>query len=157
MTSRDDTTQPFKRDAAAGGLVAELDSTGELRIVLIRSRRRKSSVWSLPKGHYKGSETAEQTALREVREETGLRTEIVSKLGTIDYWFIEKGVRYHKFVEYFVMTASGGDLADHDDEVEEARWISWDAAIVQMSYPNERELVEARREAVVAALREPKA
>ena len=91
--------------------------------------------------------------MREVREETGLRTRIVATLGTIDYWFVEKGVRYHKFVEYFVMTAVGGSLDDHDDEVEEARWLAWDDAIERMSYPNERALVEARKGAVLSALR----
>lgn len=153
MTSLDDATKPFKRDAAAGGLVAELDASGDVRVVLIRSRRRKSDVWSLPKGHFKARETADQTALREVREETGLRTRIVATLGTIDYWFVEKGVRYHKFVEYFVMTAVSGSLDDHDDEVEEACWLAWDEAIERMSYPNERALVEARRGAVLSALR----
>lgn len=152
MTSEANTAQPFKLDEAAGGLVAELDASGDLRIVLIRSRRKKSHVWSLPKGHFKKGETAEQTALREVREETGLVTRIVAQLGVIDYWFVEKGVRYHKFVEYFVMTAEGGSLEDHDDEVEEARWLSWDAAVAKMSYPNERALVEASRDAVLAAI-----
>ncbi len=153
MTARDDTNQPFKRDAAAGGLVAELDASGELRVVLIRSRRRKTDVWSLPKGHFKARETADQTALREVREETGLRTRIVATLGTIDYWFVEKGVRYHKFVDYFLMTAESGSLDEHDDEVEEACWLAWDAALERMSYPNERALVEARKAHVLSALR----
>ena len=153
MILRDDDDRPFKRDAAAGGLVAELVDAVDLRVVLIRSRRKKAHVWSLPKGHFKAQETADQTALREVREETGLRTRIVAPLGTIDYWFVEKGVRYHKFVEYFVMVAEGGSLDDHDDEVEEACWLSWDAAIERMSYPNERALVESSRAAVVDALR----
>lgn len=150
----DETGTPYKRDAAAGGLVAELDDAGVLRVVLIRSRRRKTHVWSLPKGHFDSGESSEQTAIREVTEETGLRPRIVSPLGTIDYWFVEKGVRYHKFVEYFVMTTEGGSLDDHDDEVEEARWFEWDRALEKMSYPNERALVASRRDAVLEAMQD---
>lgn len=153
MNDREDIDLPFKKDTAAGGLVASVDDDGILRIVLIRSRRRKAHVWSLPKGHFKSGETSEQTALREVAEETGLRARILAPLGKIDYWFVEKGVRYHKFVDYYVMLAEGGSLDDHDDEVEEARWLTWDRAIDRMSYPNERALVESRRDAVLEALR----
>lgn len=150
----DEHGQPYRKDAAAGGLVANIDGSGILRVVLIRSRRRRATVWALPKGHFENGETAEQTAIREVNEETGLDARILAPLGTIDYWFVEKGRRYHKFVDYFVMRAVGGSLEDHDDEVEEARWMSWERAIGRMSYPNERALVEARRDAVLAALRE---
>jgi len=147
-----DSSEPYEPDAAAGGLVADMDPAGDVRVVLIRSRRRKADVWSLPKGHFRKRETLEETALREVAEETGLQTRIVAPLGSIDYWFVEKGVRYHKFVHYFLMTPTGGSLDDHDDEVEEARWLRWDAAIARMTYPNERALIIERRANVVAAL-----
>lgn len=138
---------PTKRDEAAGGVVARRDGDG-LEVVLIASRRESGIRWALPKGHFKKRETVEQTAAREAREETGLEVEIVAPLATIDYWFVEKRVRYHKFVHYFVMRAVGGSLEDHDDEVDEARWFAFDEALLRMAYENERALLEAHRDLI---------
>lgn len=136
---------PLKRDEAAGGVVAERGPDG-VRIVLIATARGGSVRWSLPKGHFKRDETNEQAALREVREETGLEVDVVARLATIDYWFVEKRTRYHKFVHYFLMRATGGRLDDHDHEVVEARWFPLEEALERMAYPNERAMLEERRE-----------
>jgi 8-oxo-dGTP pyrophosphatase MutT (NUDIX family) len=135
---------PTKSDEAAGGLVVRRDADA-VSVVLIAVARESSLRWSLPKGHYKKRETPEQAALREVREETGLEVEIVAPLVTIDYWFVEKRVRYHKFVRYFLMRATGGRLEDHDDEVVEARWFDWDEAVRRMTYANERDVLVGQR------------
>jgi 8-oxo-dGTP pyrophosphatase MutT (NUDIX family) len=132
----------IKRDEAAGGVVARLDADG-LAVVLIASERYGTLRWSLPKGHFKKSESTEQAALREVTEETGLTTEIVATLETIDYWFVEKHVRYHKFVHYFLMRPVGGRFEDHDDEVVDVRWYPIADALRHMAYPNERAMLEA--------------
>lgn len=150
-TTRNGKPLKLKRDEAAGGLVAQL-ADGRLQVVLIAVARGRRQLWALPKGHFKKKESARQTALREVREETGLEVEILRPLGVIDYWFVEDGVRYHKFVEYFVMRAVGGHLDHHDDEVTEARWFDWSDAVASMSYDNERALVESARDAVLSAL-----
>jgi 8-oxo-dGTP pyrophosphatase MutT (NUDIX family) len=135
---------PIRRDEAAGGLVVAAGEDGA-SVVLIAVEKGGSVKWALPKGHFDKGETREQTALREVREETGLEVEILEPLATIDYWFVEKRVRYHKYVHYFLMRSTGGSLDDHDDEVVEVAWFGVEAALERMAYPNERELVASSR------------
>ena len=147
MSPREQRPLPTKRDEAAGGVVASRDA-GALRVVLIAVGRDGDLRWSLPKGHFKKSETVEQAARREVEEETGLRVEIVEKLATIDYWFVERSVRYHKFVYYYLMRAVGGDFGDHDHEVVDVRWFGWDEALRRMAYANERRVLETERDRV---------
>jgi 8-oxo-dGTP pyrophosphatase MutT (NUDIX family) len=134
------------RATSAGGVVVD----GRGNVVLIARRSPKGTLqWTLPKGAVEEGETAEQAALREVREETGLEAELADKLGTIDYWFVWKpdDTRYHKFVHYFLMRAIGGDLADHDDEVEDARWYPFEDALKAASFANERALLKKAVEA----------
>jgi 8-oxo-dGTP pyrophosphatase MutT (NUDIX family) len=106
----------------------------------------------LPKGLVEQGESLEATALREVREETGLEAEIVERLEPIEYWFWwnEDGqkVRYHKKVYYFLMAYRGGDVAQHDFEVEEVRWFPLDEAVERASHRTERELLEQVKEQV---------
>jgi 8-oxo-dGTP pyrophosphatase MutT (NUDIX family) len=146
-----DVERPTKIDEAAGGVVVRLNG-GAPGLVLIRTEREGVSRWSLPKGHYKKRESTEQAALREVREETGLVVEIVAPLGTLDYWFTEGRFKYHKFVHFYVMRATGGSLDAHDHEVAEARWFTWDEGLAVMAYETERALVESARAWVVALL-----
>ena len=89
--------------------------------------------WQLPKGLVDAGETAEIAALREVREEAGIDCDLVEKLETIEYWYVGdcrgERVRFHKFVHFFLMKYVSGDVADHDHEVAEARWVKIDEAI----------------------------
>ncbi len=114
---------------------------GGLELCLINPRGRGS--WALPKGWIEPGETPEAAALREVREETGLDGVIEDELGTIEYSFYsrEDRVRIHKTVHFFLMQYTGGDTADHDHEVTEARWLPVERALDLMTYPNEREIV----------------
>ena len=141
------TKMRIERDEAAGGVVARAEG-GSLMVVLIAARRDRGIRWALPKGHFKKRETVEEAATREAREETGLEVEIVAPLTTIDYWFVEKKVRYHKYVHYFVMRAVGGSVEDHDEEVDEARWFAVDDALRTMAYENERAMLESHREMI---------
>ena len=84
-----------------------------------RTDRQGRLLWSLPKGHIEAGETAEQAAVREVQEETGIAGVIVAELGTIDFWFVAEGRRIHKTVRHYLMRRTGGELSDSDIEVDE--------------------------------------
>ena len=131
------------RAVSAGGVVlAELRPDAPVALVAHRSVRGTLQ-WTLPKGAQEEGETVAETALREVREETGLgRAD--RPLDTIDYWFVwaPERTRYHKFVHYFLMRAVGGDFADHDHEMEDAAWFEPEQARRQMSFANERRLLD---------------
>lgn len=99
--------------------------------------------WSLAKGTPDPGETMEETALREVREETGLEVEIDSPLGSIEYWFMgrEHDVRYHKIVHFYLMVPVGGDFTFHDPEFDVVRWFSSDEALGKLAYINEADVL----------------
>jgi 8-oxo-dGTP pyrophosphatase MutT (NUDIX family) len=103
--------------------------------------RIKHDLWALPKGTPRAGETPEATALREVREETGLLTRIVAEIGRIEYTFQRKGVRYRKEVLHFLMEAIGGDMADHDEEYDRVEWVPPDEAVQRLTHENEAEIV----------------
>lgn len=106
-----------------------------------RRRERDGRTWSLPKGTPKPGETREETALREVTEETGLEVRITGQLDSIEYSFVQSGQRIHKTVHYFLMEPTGGDLANHDHEFEQVRWITFAEAPSILTFETERMLV----------------
>lgn len=103
--------------------------------------RNSDGVWGLPKGTPAAGESIEETALREVTEETGLQVRIVGKIGVIQYWFSRNGVRYHKWVHHFLMEATGGDTASHDVEYDRIEWFPVDVAVKKLSFRNEVNMV----------------
>ena len=111
--------------------------------------------WSLAKGTPDEGETLEQTALREVREETGLEVEMDSALGAIEYWFVgqQPDVRFHKTVHFYLMVPIGGDTNLHDPEFDVVRWFSSDEALKTLAYANEVEVLR-RALAVISGRRE---
>ena len=106
----------------------------------------------LPKGHLEGSETAEEAAVREIAEETGISGRVLRHLATIDYWFAGDDHRVHKVVHHFLLEAISGSLTtenDPDHEAEEVEWVSLDDVARRLAYPNERRIVAAAREILV--------
>ncbi len=134
---------------SAGGIVIRFVEGAPQLVVGRRRRERDAVTWTLPKGTPHPGETTEQTATREVTEETGLLVEIVRAFDSIDYTFVQGGTRIHKTVHYFLMAPTGGDLARHDHEFEEVRWVGFDDAPGLLTFETERALV-ARAAAAAA-------
>jgi 8-oxo-dGTP pyrophosphatase MutT (NUDIX family) len=128
-----------EREVSAGGVVVH---DGQV-LVIVPTRRAAdgSRVLALPKGHLDEGETVVQAATREVREETGMVVEPVRELGEVRYWYVRDRRKIAKSVHFFLFRLLGGDLADHDDEVLEARWIGLLEAQKALSYAGEREMV----------------
>ena len=126
---------------SAGGIVIRHDSGQPWLVVGSRRRERDSRTWTLPKGTPNHGETRQETALREVEEETGLAVRIIGELDSIEYWFVQSGTRIHKTVHYFLMEPVGGDLASHDHEFDEVRWIPFASAATMLTFETERALV----------------
>lgn len=122
------------RPCAAGGAEVALISVGE------------PPRWQLPKGLVDRGETPETAAVREVREEAGIEATIVEKLKLVEYWYQAtvggKRVRYHKFVHFFLMRYVSGDVADHDHEVHEARWVEIAEAVATIAFKSERTVLQ---------------
>lgn len=135
---------PIKDSVSAGGVVWRKDLSGGVEVVLCG--RRSDGVWGLPKGTPDPGEPLDATAVREVQEETGLRVERGEKVGTIDYWFVSGGARYHKVVHHWLMSPTGGDTCDHDQEFDDVVWLPLARAYTTLSYDNERRILgEAAR------------
>lgn len=141
------------RETSAGGLVITGWEGGrdKLRAALIgRLDRRGRLLWSLPKGHIERGETAEQTAMREVAEETGIQGRILASLGSIDYWFVTEGRRVHKTVHHFLMRFLGGELSDADLEVSEVAWVPLSELDSRLAYADERKLARMASELIAS-------
>jgi 8-oxo-dGTP pyrophosphatase MutT (NUDIX family) len=129
------------RDFSAGGVVVRGDQLAA--IVPFKRGPDGQRVLGLPKGHPEPGESTEQAALREVREETGLEVELLAPLGEVSYTYQRGGQPIEKTVAFYLMRFVAGSLADHDHEIEEARWISLAEAERALTFEGEREI--ARR------------
>lgn len=147
----------IKFEVSAGGLVLRRDGASYDALLIGRGNPR---VWSLPKGHVEARETHEQAALREVREETGCWGEIITRLNEIAYWFYVGKAKHRKSVTFFLMRYLSGDPANHDHEVDDARWFDVTQARKSLKYVNEKRLIDLAMEFLAenpAALGEPAA
>ncbi len=131
-------------ETSAGGLVVDGDRA--CAAVIGRLDRRGRLLWSLPKGHIEVGETAEQAAVREIAEETGINGRVLAELGTIDYWFAAEDRRVHKTVHHFLLEAVGGELSDLDVEVTEVAWVPLSELADRLAYADERRLVHKATE-----------
>jgi 8-oxo-dGTP pyrophosphatase MutT (NUDIX family) len=126
------------REFSAGGLVIR-NLRGRPHVAVVRVR---DQILALPKGHPEEGESAQDAALREVREETGLEATPVEKLGDVRYWYARDGDRVLKIVSFFLLRYRSGRLEDHDQEVEEALWIPLEEAPARLAYRGEKEMAE---------------
>jgi 8-oxo-dGTP pyrophosphatase MutT (NUDIX family) len=122
-------------ETSYGGVVVR----GEEVLVITPAGKR---VTGLPKGGAERGESPEQTAAREVREETGITATVRAPLGDVQYWYRRGGRRVFKTVHFFLCDFVAGSTDDHDHEVDDARWMPLRDAARRLSYPGERALIE---------------
>ena len=121
-------------EISAGGVVLKKE-----RMVLLT---RRNEDWQFPKGRVEKGERIEETAVREVREETGVEARIVKPLGRINYWYYREGRRIYKTVHFFLMEAVRENWKQRDSEMDEVRWFNLEDAVKKISYRNERDILE---------------
>lgn len=142
----------MKEEFSAGGIVFKVDpSTGSGNIMILVSQHSGHHGWVFPKGfigdkeEFKG-QTKEETALREVEEETGAIGEIAEPVTPIDYWYEMNGTKRHKTVYYYLMRFVGGDITKHDWEMENVEWLPEDKVAERLTYPSDKKVwVEAQK------------
>ncbi len=137
-----------KIQTSAGGVIYRPSPGGfspEVALVSVKGGK----VWTLPKGKADGKESLEETALREVSEETGLRGELAGRLGEITYWyFLPEKIRCKKTVHFFLMRYISGSTEDHDWEVDAAAWFPIEKALGAVSYKGDREMLEKAKKMI---------
>jgi 8-oxo-dGTP pyrophosphatase MutT (NUDIX family) len=128
----------MRREHSAGGIVVRR-FRGVWQFIAIRPLG-KTDIWALPKGHIDGDEVEEQAAIREVREETGLRVALDQKLGDVTYWFRIESTKIHKTVAFFLLLWQSGSPMPQAAEVAEVAWYNLEDAHDVLSYPGERDI-----------------
>jgi 8-oxo-dGTP pyrophosphatase MutT (NUDIX family) len=124
--------QTMNEEICAGGIV--------LRQGKFLALQRHNGVWLLPKGHVDPGETLEETALREVREETGLVAKLGPKLGQTAYSHMEDGKVHNKRVHWYLMRSDSGEIKREEDIFTDIRWFDR-MEIDRLTFNHDRELV----------------
>jgi 8-oxo-dGTP pyrophosphatase MutT (NUDIX family) len=137
------------REFSAGGLVVKgIERDKQLAVVIGRADRRGRTQWSLPKGHIDIGERPEQTAMREISEETGIRGDMLAALGSIDYWFRAEAAIVHKTVHHYLLRFREGEPVADDHEITDVAWVPLEALPSQLAHASERRLAAVAAELV---------
>ncbi len=133
-----------KREFSAGGVVYKKAGDKILWLVCQHSGYHK---WVLPKGLIDAGEKAEETAVREVEEECGIKTKIIAKIPEPEkYIYTMNGVRIFKLVQYFLMEYVSGDIANHDFEMEAVEWLTYEEALQRLNFHGAKTVLEKARQ-----------
>ena len=144
----------IKMQVSSGGVIFRKSGDDHVEIALVAVKDGK--VWSLPKGIVEKGEEAAETAVREVREETGLSGRTLKKIGEISYWYYikEDNAKCRKTVHFYLIEYLSGDTADHNWEVDRAEWFPIDEALLKLSYRGDKEIVRKAREMLSESTRQ---
>ncbi|MBI4096286.1 MAG: NUDIX domain-containing protein [Candidatus Levybacteria bacterium] len=130
----------MKIQFSAGGIVYRKENNN---VFILVSQHSQHHGWVFPKGligdHVEG-ENKEETALREVKEETGAIGKIVKALTPVTYWFVLEGEKIKKTVYYFLMEYVGGDITKHDHEMEAVDWLPKEKVEKRLSYKSDKQV-----------------
>ncbi len=141
----------IKTQVSSGGVIFRDANDSDMEIALVSVKEGK--VWSLPKGLVEKGEEASETAVREVREETGLSGKIIKKLGDITYWYFikEDNAKCRKTVHFYLLQYVSGSTADHNWEVDKAEWFPINEALKKLSYKGDKEIVRKAKESLLSS------
>jgi 8-oxo-dGTP diphosphatase len=130
-------------ETSAGGVVIRGERGREQVVAIVPVQRSPGGerVLGLPKGHIDRGETELAAAVREVREEAGVVTEPLAKLGEVRYFYRREGRTIPKSVTFFLLRYRSGETSEHDHEIEDARWLDLRDALGELTYAGEREMV----------------
>jgi 8-oxo-dGTP pyrophosphatase MutT (NUDIX family) len=137
-----------ERQTSAGGVLVRRGASGDEVLLASRRTRRGDLVWGLPKGLVERGESPEETAVREVREETGYDGRVRDHLGEISYWFVWEGTRIRKTVHFFLMDDTGAEAGPRDREMEDVRWFPLVEAADVAGFDSEKDIIRTASEAV---------
>jgi len=136
----------MKLQFSAGGVVYKRQAKSEKRkadILILVSQHSQHHGWVFPKGliaDKKENESKEETALREVKEETGIDGKIIKALTPVTYWFVFEGQKIKKTVYYFLMEYISGDITKHDHEMENVEWLPKEEVEERLTYKSDQKV-----------------
>ena len=133
----------YRREHSAGGVLLK---NGEVLLAL-----NSSNVWTFPKGLVEEGESAQDAAVREVQEETGIKGRVIKPLGYIEYWYLWEGVKVKKRVDYFLMLYEGGELKP-SWEVKDAKFFPVDKVKSVLKYKGDKQIWERAQQLILNPL-----
>lgn len=134
----------MKREFSAGGIV--FNKAGQVLLVQHSSNKH----WSFPKGQIELGKSSKETAIREVKEEGGVEAEIIDKVGNSKYVYTKDGEKIFKVVTVYLMKYVSGDIEDHDWEVSDIVWFTPEAALKQLTFSQDKDLLRIALEKIKA-------
>jgi 8-oxo-dGTP pyrophosphatase MutT (NUDIX family) len=129
-------------EVSAGGIVRRGD---ELLLVKVENLKGQV-VWTFPKGHIEKGETLEQTAVREVQEETGWLCKITKRFLKVQYYFQREGVLVRKIVHWFLMEPVEVTGKSDPEEIMDTRWVPWSEAAELLVYESDKKIMGKLKE-----------